>query len=122
MIRSTQVPSVLGRICGDGIRSVALVTGEGELLGTSCRQMADQATLLTEIASDYVRLAAELRERTFTFLCLELEQGTVGVASAGPDFVVAVCDKETPLGLLKGRLMACALHVQEAMAPMTEAA
>lgn len=124
MIRSNQVPSVLTRICGNGISAVALVTGDGELLGTSyrkpCEMLSNQSTLLTEIASDYVRLGVELRQQSLSFLCFELDQGTVGIATAGPDFVVAICDLGTPLGMIKGRLLACALYIQESLAPSIE--
>jgi predicted regulator of Ras-like GTPase activity (Roadblock/LC7/MglB family) len=122
MIRSSQIPDVLRRICGDGIHSAALVTGDGELLGTSLRHpsesLANQSTLIAEIASDYVRLASELRQRSLLFVCLELDQGMVAIATAGPDFVMAICESGTPLGLLQGKVMACALHVQEALTPM----
>jgi predicted regulator of Ras-like GTPase activity (Roadblock/LC7/MglB family) len=137
MIRSNRIPPVLNRICGNGIETAILVTADGELLGTSSSAiyynnnkkkaagllLADQATLITDICSDYGRMGQELRQRQLNFVSFELDQGTVGVASAGPDcFVIAIATTNVAPGLLKARLTACAGYVQEAFTPLVEPA
>jgi hypothetical protein len=82
MIRSTRIPSVLNRICDNGIYMVLMVTSDGELLGVSNRytppppsssspvvdipllvkELPDPeslATLIADIAMDYYRLGFE---------------------------------------------------------------
>lgn len=120
MIRSRQVPPLLKRICGDGIRTASIITSEGELLGSSqCDDVADKAALVADITTDYARLGQELQQRQLYYLEMEMSEGLIGVASAGSEcFVVAFADKSAAPGILKARLTACASHVQEAFSPL----
>jgi hypothetical protein len=138
MIRSGRIPPVLNRICDDTIHSALLVTNDGELLGASNvnhknsrRDPEAFGTLLADIALDYLRLgeeyaavdAVQRSKSHMQCLLMELELGLVGVASClGIDcLVIAVADADAPPGLVKARLQALAVHVQEALSPLTEA-
>lgn len=126
MIRSSQVPSLLHRIKGDGILEAMLVTPDGELLGTSYRRQseehADRATLITDICLDYIRLGNEFNQHTLTYMELNMSQGTIGVAHAGPEcFCMLLGSHTVPSGLLKKRTLACASHVRDSLMPLTDA-
>jgi len=73
MIRSSNIPPLLSKICTDGIQSSLLVTADGELLGNSenydldsfgqsltAQDSADIGALVAEVAADYRRLGCEL--------------------------------------------------------------
>ena len=126
MIRSSQIPSLLHRICGNGIVAAMVVTADGELLGTSFRkhseQIADKATLITDVILDYIRLGTELHQFKLQYVELEMSLGMIGVASAGPEFfVIALADDAVVSGSLKSRVLACAAHVHDSFMPMTDA-
>jgi hypothetical protein len=141
MIRSGRIPPVLNRICDDTIHSALLVTNDGELLGASnvnfklqnsinSRDPEAFGTLLADIALDYLRLGEEYaavdavhrNKSHMRCLLMELDLGLVGVASClGIDcLVIAVADADAPPGLVKAKLQALAVHVQEALSPLTE--
>jgi hypothetical protein len=138
MIRSCRIPPVLNRVCDDTIHSALLVTNDGELLGASNYKGAKRrdpeafGTLLADIAMDYQRLGEELAAVDATqrskshmqCLLMELDMGLVGVSSCmGIDcLVIAVADADAPAGLVKAKLQALAVHIQEALSPLTEAA
>jgi hypothetical protein len=118
MIRSRRIPQVLDRICDDKlILSALLVTADGELLGTSTNRQALQpdpesfGTLVADMAVDYIRLGEDYGNGSN-------EQGTVGVAQCGDCFVMAVAAPDAPLGLIKARLEAVAVHVQEGLSTL----
>lgn len=120
------------------IHAALLVTVDGELLGiststsntsTPMKDPASLGTLVAEIAADYLRLGEEFasvdavhRSRShLQCLLLELDLGTVGVAACGADcLVVAVAAETAPPGLVKARLDALALYVQEALSTLQE--
>lgn len=117
---------MLHRISGNGILAAMVVSADGELLGTSYRKNselnADRATLITDMVLDYIRLGTELHQFKLKYVEMEMSQGTIGVASAGPDcFVVALAEQTVAPGLLKSRVLACAAHVQDSFMPVTEA-
>ena len=127
MIRSSQIPPLLHRITGNGIKSAMLVTGDGELLGTSHSRHAehheDQATLITDVILDYNRLGTELHQLKLPYVEIELSHATIGVASAGSSdcLVIALADDTVASGLLKSRVLACASHVHDSFMPMSDA-
>jgi predicted regulator of Ras-like GTPase activity (Roadblock/LC7/MglB family) len=128
MIRSRRIPQVLDRICDDKlILSALLVTADGELLGTSTNRQALQpdpesfGTLVADMAVDYIRLGEDYgngSKSPLHCLLMEHEQGTVGVAQCGDCFVMAVAAPDAPLGLIKARLEAVAVHVQEGLSTL----
>jgi len=135
MIRSCRIPPVLNRVCDDKIRSAFLVTADGELLGMSNKNapLSDPdsfATLVADIAVGYCNLGEEFaavdavhRTRShLQCLLLELDLGLVGVSSCvGSDcFVVAVAAPDALPGLLKARLQALAVHVQESFSTVAD--
>ena len=125
MIRSSQIPSLLHRICGNGIVAAMVVTADGELLGSSYRkhseQIADRATLITDVILDYIRLGTELHQFKLQYVEMEMSHGTIGVASAGPEFfIIALAEDTVASGLLKSRVLACAAHVQDSFMPITD--
>mmetsp|Transcript_13319 Transcript_13319/g.17457 ORF Transcript_13319/g.17457 Transcript_13319/m.17457 type:complete len:167 (+) Transcript_13319:46-546(+) len=100
MIRARRVPPLLSRILGDGIYSVMLLTGEGELLGDASTErskkqhegenieddieeeqldVASVGALISEVAADYARAGRELlpqdRQRRNELDCLIVESG-----------------------------------------------
>jgi predicted regulator of Ras-like GTPase activity (Roadblock/LC7/MglB family) len=115
---------MLYRITGDGILGAMVVTSDGELLGTSknsSSSTADRATLVTDVALDYIRLGNELNEQRLEYLEIDTTDATVGVASAGPEcFVIAIASPDVPAGLLRARVTACAAHVEGSLIPLTE--
>jgi predicted regulator of Ras-like GTPase activity (Roadblock/LC7/MglB family) len=126
MIRSSQIPSLLHRISGNGIIAAMVVTADGELLGTSYRKhserISDTATLITDVILDYIRLGTELHQFKLQYVEMEMSHGTIGVASAGPEcFVIALAEETVASGLLKSRVLACGAHVQDSLMPMTDA-
>lgn len=137
MLRSARIPDVLDRICdGNMILQSLLVTADGELLGCSSssnvKTSANFGTLVGDIATDYQRLGEEYaavdeqnkNPSHLQCLLLEMDLGIVAVtACSGIDcFVVAVASRETPPGLVKARLQALSVHVQEALQTLTETA
>mmetsp|Transcript_23382 Transcript_23382/g.33527 ORF Transcript_23382/g.33527 Transcript_23382/m.33527 type:complete len:129 (-) Transcript_23382:1040-1426(-) len=128
MIRSRHVPPLLQRITGNGIFFAAVVTSDGELLGTShygkqSYQNADGSTLLTDISTDYMRLGDELQQSHMDYIEIEMSKCLIGIATAGPDCLVIAEAKPTVCeGLLKSRVMACASHIQDALIPLTDPA
>mmetsp|Transcript_649 Transcript_649/g.776 ORF Transcript_649/g.776 Transcript_649/m.776 type:complete len:128 (+) Transcript_649:98-481(+) len=126
MIRSCNIPPLLDRITGNGIREAMVVTSDGELLGTSrhrpSSEVSDKATLITDIALDYIRLGTELNQRQLTYSEIEMGSATIGIASAGPEcFVIAIAERDVASGLLKAQVTACASHVRGSLMPLTDA-
>lgn len=130
MIRSRRIPPVLDRICDKTyIHTSLLVTLDGELLGSSSNSGNGQesfGTLVADASLDYVRLGEELamlvenaRKSQMNYLLMEFEKGIVGVASCGVEcFVIAVAHPATPLGLIKSKLQALALHIHESFSTL----
>jgi predicted regulator of Ras-like GTPase activity (Roadblock/LC7/MglB family) len=126
MLRSSQIPPMLHRISGNGVFAAMVVTADGELLGTSYQNNSElnsnRSTLITDMISDYMRLGMDLYQRKLRYIEIEMSEGVIGVASAGPQcFVMALADKTTLSGLLKSRVLACASHVQDSLIPVMEA-
>ena len=139
MIRSSRIPAALDRICGSGdiLTHALLVTADGELLGCSSDSPKNTSssfgTLVADIAADYVRLGEEYATADpqrkdgggshMQCLLIEMDLGLVAVADCqGIDcFVIAVAKPDAPLGLVKARLQAMALHFQESLSTVTEA-
>jgi predicted regulator of Ras-like GTPase activity (Roadblock/LC7/MglB family) len=125
MIRSRRIPQVLDKICDEkDILSAALVTSDGELLGTSTSKQGltpdpeSFGTLVADIAIDYIRLGEEYGNggrSQLQCLLMELEQGTVAVSQCGECLVLAVAAVNAPPGLVKAKIEAVAIHVQEAL-------
>ena len=117
---------MLHRISGNDILAAMVVSADGELLGTSYRKKselnADRATLITDMILDYIRLGTELHQFKLKYVEMEMSQGTIGVASAGPDcFVIALAEQGVAPGSLKSRVLACAAHVQDSFMPVSDA-
>jgi hypothetical protein len=142
MIRSRRIPQVLNRICDEEtILSAVLVTMDGELLGTSTHkhdalQPDPEAfgTLVTDICLEYIRLGESLNHNNHAgknnankshknqlqcFL-MELDQGMVAAAQCGDFFILAVAAPDAPPGLVKAKLEAVSVHVQEALSTLSE--
>jgi hypothetical protein len=146
MIRSARIPGILSRIASDHvIQTAVMVTGDGELLGATSNtfispdgstrdSMESLGTLIADIAVDYQRLGEEyaLLEPSATpapkkshlqCLLLEFDHGLVAISSCvGVDcLVIGIAAPNAPMGMIKARLQAITEHVQEALAPLTEA-
>lgn len=150
MIRSARIPNILNRITSDKIIQTAiLVTADGELLGATSmtfvsadgstkESVENLGTLIADIAVDYQRLGEEYihldptsnasspslpKKSHLQCLFLEFDHGLVAVSSCvGVDcFVIGIAAPNAPLGMIKARLQAMTEHVQEALAPLTEA-
>mmetsp|Transcript_10529 Transcript_10529/g.21659 ORF Transcript_10529/g.21659 Transcript_10529/m.21659 type:complete len:146 (-) Transcript_10529:209-646(-) len=143
MIRSCRIPAVLNRVCDESVPSALLVTFEGEILGESTafphhKDASSFGTLVADIASDYQRAGEDYAsidgnqninpgqepqsKSHMQCLIIEMDSGCIGVsACAGVDcFVIAVAKPQTPMGLLKGRLLSLASFVQESMSTLAE--
>jgi hypothetical protein len=129
MIRSCRIPSVLNRVCDASIQSALLVTNDGELLGASTispTQMDPETlgTLIADIAMDYRRLGEDMGAISSKSQCLllEMEHGLICVTSCiGIDcMVIAIAQADAPPGMVKAKLQALAVHVQEGLSLLTE--
>ena len=137
MIRSSRIPAVLDRICGTNsiISQALLVTADGELLGCSSNAQKSICysfgTLVADIAADYIRLGEEYatadqqRKNSGSHmqcLLIEMDLGVVAITDCRiiDCFVIAVAKPDAPLGLVKARLQAIALHLQESLSTLTE--
>lgn len=131
------------------IQTAILVTADGELLGatsmtfvssdgSSKESVESLGTLIADIAVDYQRLGEEYihmdptipsssvsspKKSHLQCLFLEFDHGLVAVSSCvGVDcFVIGIAAPNAPMGMIKARLEAMTEHVQEALAPLTEA-
>ncbi len=120
------------------------MTADGELLGATSQtfvtpdgstkeSIESLGTLIADIAVDYQRLGEEYvhledtsgtpKKSHLQCLLLELDHGLVAVSSCvGVDcFVIGITTPNAPMGMIKARLQAITEHVQEALAPLTEA-
>lgn len=132
MIRSTRIPAVLERICDDTIESALLVTADGELLGATdkCKNPESFGTLLADIAMDYQRLGEEYStvdevhrtQSNLECLLIEMDLGLIGVTACATIgcLVIAIAKPDALPGLVKARLQALSIHVQEALSTLTE--
>lgn len=108
--------------------------------GSTRDSMESLGTLIADIAVDYQRLGEEYAHldpssssssgavsprKTSHLQCLffELDHGLVAVSSCvGVDcLVIGIAAPNAPMGMIQARLQAITEHVQEALAPLTEA-
>lgn len=62
MIRSTKIPSVLNRICDNGIYMALMVTSDGELLGVSNRYTPPSSSSSTHESTDVADIPSLVKE------------------------------------------------------------
>lgn len=98
------------------------------------KSMESLGTLIADIAVEYQRLGEEYahlepsatpapKKSHLQCLLLEFDYGLVAVSSCvGVDcLVIGITAPNAPMGMVKARLQAITEHVQEALAPLTEA-
>jgi hypothetical protein len=84
--------------------------------------VADIALGYCRLGEEYAAVDAVQRSRShMQCLLMDMDKGVVGVSSClGCDcFVIAVAEPDAPPGLLKARLQALAVHVQEAFSAVS---
>ena len=107
MLHSKKLPEVLGSILSDGLEGCCLTTAEGSLL-CSVSASSESAQLVSETSlaaisssvwGNYAQGSADV-----TFSLFKLENGCLGIVSAGKGYLIAAYGREVTPGLLRGKL------------------
>mmetsp|Transcript_19737 Transcript_19737/g.19850 ORF Transcript_19737/g.19850 Transcript_19737/m.19850 type:complete len:121 (+) Transcript_19737:225-587(+) len=106
MLRVKKIPEVLRTMLSDGISGACLMTLDGSLLSAVFAENCKMTeTLLAAVTSgiwnSYSQGNAEI-----TFHIMKLDNGVVGVTTAGTGYLVALYGNEvSSMGMLRGRLI-----------------
>jgi len=107
MLAAKKLPEVLGSILSDGLEGCCLMTNEGSLLcsvsssstGAQVVSETSLAAISSSVWGNYLQGCPDV-----SFNLLKLENGCLGIVSAGKGYLIAAYGRDVTPGLLRGKL------------------
>jgi len=115
MLSARKIPEVLGSVLTDGLEGACLMSSEGSLLcavnasqgGTQVVSDTSLAAISSSVWSNYQQGSPDL-----SFALLRLENGFLGVVTAGKGYLISAYGRDVTPGLLRGKLESLSSHFE----------
>ncbi|KAJ1619676.1 hypothetical protein T492DRAFT_1083953 [Pavlovales sp. CCMP2436] len=124
LLRPKVLPEVLGAANVDGIQTTMLVTHNGNLMGYSGVHSQQEAIKIGAIACNVWHSHSTPADTfadagTLRCLIIDLELGRLVVSPTTDHLVVCHAAPDAPIGMVKAKAQAVALHLQQPLSQIT---